>query len=116
MTAIETPHRPWGFFEILADESDHRVTRITMNPGARLSLQRHQRRFEHWYVLAGEAEATLGDRRVLLTPGSSLDIPVKTVHRIENRTRTPFVFIEIQRGEYFGDDDIERFEDDYGRV
>jgi mannose-6-phosphate isomerase-like protein (cupin superfamily) len=116
MTDGEMSKRPWGFYEVLAQEPDHMVKRITLNPGARLSLQRHQRRQEHWYVLKGEAVATLGDKQVTLTPGSSVDIPLRTIHRIQNQDKEPFVFIEVQRGEYFGDDDIERFADDYGRV
>jgi len=116
MTVAESPQRPWGYYEVLVDETDHKVKRITVNPGGRLSLQRHQKRIEHWYAIKGKAVATLGERQVELAPGSSLDIPVKTIHRIQNPGAEPFVFIEIQRGEYFGEDDIERFEDDYGRV
>jgi mannose-6-phosphate isomerase len=116
MTAAESSSRPWGFYEVLADEADHKVKRITVNPGSRLSLQRHQRRMEHWYVVAGQAIATLGTQQVLLKAGESVDIPVKTIHRIENNHSVAFVFIEVQRGEYFGEDDIERFEDDYGRT
>ncbi len=116
MTDAESPQRPWGFYEILADAPDHKVKRITVIPGGRLSLQRHQRRIEHWYVLKGNAVATLGERQVELSPGAAVDIPVRTTHRIQNPGDEPFVFIEIQSGEYFGEDDIERFEDDYGRV
>jgi mannose-6-phosphate isomerase-like protein (cupin superfamily) len=116
MTDAESPQRPWGFVEILAEEQDHKVTRLTIIPGGRLSLQRHQRRLEHWYVIKGSAIATLGYKKVKLSAGSSVDVPVRTVHRIENTETDPFVLIEIQRGEYFGEDDIERFEDDYGRI
>lgn len=112
----DSPQRPWGFYEVLADEPDHKIKRITVNPGGRLSLQRHQKRQEHWYTLKGSAIATLNDTTVKLSPGSSVDVPVRTIHRIENNGEEPFVFIEIQRGDYFGEDDIERFEDDYGRV
>lgn len=116
MTVTESSHRPWGFYEVLGVDTDHKVKRITVNPGARLSLQRHQRRQEHWYVVSGSGTATLGDQDIELTPGGALDIPVKTIHRIRNDGVAPFVFIEVQRGEYFGEDDIERFEDDYGRA
>jgi mannose-6-phosphate isomerase len=116
MTDAESPQRPWGFVEILAEERDHKVIRLTIIPGGRLSLQRHQRRLEHWYVIKGSATATLGDKKVKLSAGSSVDVPMRTVHRIENLGSDPFVLIEIQRGEYFGEDDIERFEDDYGRI
>jgi mannose-6-phosphate isomerase-like protein (cupin superfamily) len=116
MTEGETARKPWGFFEVLANEPDHRVKRFTINPRSRLSLQRHQKRQEHWFVLRGEAVATLGDRKVTLVPGSSVDVPLRTIHRIENLKEEAFVFIEVQRGEYFEDDDIERLADDYGRV
>jgi mannose-6-phosphate isomerase-like protein (cupin superfamily) len=116
MTTSESSHQPWGFYEVLANETDHKIKRITVNPGERLSLQRHQKRMEHWYVVAGQAIATLGDKQVLLKVGEAVDVPVKTIHRVENKGTQPFVFIEIQRGEYFGEDDIERFEDDYGRI
>jgi mannose-6-phosphate isomerase len=116
MTDSESPQRPWGFVEVLTEEPDHKVTRITITPGGRLSLQRHQRRLEHWYVTRGSATATLGDKKINLSVGSALDVPVRTVHRLENISNEPFVLIEIQRGEYFGEDDIERFEDDYGRI
>jgi len=116
MTDNESPQRPWGYFEVLVDEPDHKIKRITVNPGGRLSLQRHQKRIEHWYALKGKAVATLGERQSELSVGDSVDIPVRTIHRIHNPYDRPFVFIEIQRGEYFGEDDIERFEDDYGRV
>ena len=116
MTDVETPHRPWGFYEVLADEPDHKVKRITVIPGGRLSLQRHEKRMEHWYAVTGKAVATVGDKHLKLSPGKSVDIPIRTIHRLENKAKKPFVFIEIQRGEYFGEDDIERFEDDYGRT
>lgn len=116
MTDRESPQRPWGYYEVLADEADHKVKRMTILPGGRLSLQRHQRRSEHWYVIQGEATATLGSETVRLSPGSSVDVPLRTVHRIENLSKAPFVYIEVHRGEYFGEDDIERFEDDYGRI
>jgi len=111
-----TDHRPWGNFTILADEPDHKVKRITVNPGSRLSLQRHRRRREHWLVVSGKALATLNSDIVELAPGEALDIPREAIHRVENRGNKPLVFIEIQLGDYFGEDDIERLEDDYGRA
>jgi mannose-6-phosphate isomerase-like protein (cupin superfamily) len=112
----DAEHRPWGFFEVLADEPDHKVKRITVHPGRRLSLQRHQRRSEHWYVVAGEALVRVGDGESLLRAGRAADIPCGALHRIRNTGTTDVVFIEVQTGGYFGEDDIERFEDDYGRV
>ena len=113
---LEVSQRPWGDYVVLADEPDHKVKRITLSPGKRLSLQRHQRRLEHWYFIAGEGVVTLGDKEIAVAAGSSIDIPIKTIHRVANTTTEPLVFIEVQRGEYFGEDDIERFADDFGRV
>ncbi len=108
--------RPWGFYEVLADAQDHKVKRITVWPHKRLSLQRHRRRAEHWYVLRGRATVTLDERQITLGPGQSVDIPRGAWHRIRNDGDEDLVFIEIQSGDYFGEDDIERREDDYGRV
>jgi len=110
-------HRPWGYYVVLADEADHKVKRIVVWPEKRLSLQRHRRRSEHWHVVQGKAVVTLDDRQIPLEAGESVDIPKGAAHRIQNPdTREELVFIEIQRGDYFGEDDIERLEDDYGRV
>jgi len=109
-------HRPWGFYEILSDTADHKVKRIVVHPGKRLSLQRHRQRDEHWYVVAGEALMTLDEKQLRLNKGDSIDIPRGAVHRIENLTEDDMTFIEVQSGDYFGEDDIERLEDDFGRV
>ena len=109
-------HRPWGYYVILADEADHKVKRIVVLPGKRLSLQRHGRRSEHWLVLQGTAVVTLNGRDLRLETGEAVDIPVGTDHRIQNPGSEPLVFIEIQRGDYFGEDDIVRLEDDFGRA
>jgi mannose-6-phosphate isomerase-like protein (cupin superfamily) len=109
-------HRPWGFYRVLEDKPSYKVKRIHIHPGMRLSLQRHQRRSEHWTVVEGEALATVGDEHRLLRPGGSVDIARGALHRIGNSGSEPLVFIEVQRGEYFGEDDIERLEDDFGRV
>jgi mannose-6-phosphate isomerase len=112
----EADHRPWGYYEVLSDGSDHKVKRITVYPGKRLSLQRHRRRAEHWFILRGEALVTLGEKEVPLKKGESVDIPKGDPHRIENRGLIHLTFIEVQTGEYFGEDDVERIEDDYGRI
>jgi mannose-6-phosphate isomerase len=112
---MEEDHRPWGFYRVLADEPDHKVKRIVVYTGKRLSLQRHQHRMEHWYLLSGEALVTRGDERIQLRGGQSVDIPQGALHRIENQGKNPVVFIEVQSGTYFGEDDIERIEDDFGR-
>ncbi len=109
-------HRPWGYYIILADEENHKVKRIVVNPGKRLSLQRHQKRTEHWYILFGKAIVTLNDQEITLLPGEAVDIPITAWHRIQNPGAEETAFIEVQTGEYFGEDDIERAEDDFGRT
>ncbi len=89
---------------------------IVVYPGKRLSLQRHRRRSEHWHIVEGEALATVGDRTVTLRAGESVDIPKGALHRVENTGGSVMSFIEVQRGDYFGEDDIERLEDDFGRI
>ncbi len=111
----ETDHRPWGKFTILGDDDDHKVKRLTILPQQRLSLQRHQKRREHWLIVSGGGMMTVDERQFELHPGDSVDIPMGAVHRVYNHTKEELVFIEIQLGEYFGEDDIERLEDDYDR-
>lgn len=108
-------HRPWGYYEILSDEADHKVKRIVLYPGKRLSLQRHRRRAEHWHLISGEGLVTIDGKQLRLKKGDSINIPVGAVHRIENPTESNITLIEIQSGDYFGEDDIERLEDDFGR-
>ena len=108
--------RPWGHFEILSEETNHKVKRVTVYPGRRLSYQRHHRRFEHWFVVQGEAIVTRDGQDVALTAGQSIDITKESWHRIRCSGRENLVFIEVQTGEYFGEDDIERADDDYGRA
>jgi mannose-6-phosphate isomerase len=107
--------RPWGHYVILSDEPDHKVKRIVVLPGQRLSLQRHQRRHEHWYVVRGTAVVTRDDEDMTLGPGQAVDIPVMAWHRVMNPGDEDMAFIEVQTGDYFGEDDIERMDDDYGR-
>ena len=109
-------HRPWGYYEILSDESDHKVKKILVHPKKRLSLQLHHHRSEHWYIISGKGLTTLGDNKIHIEAFQTVDIPVETVHRVENTGNTDLVFIEIQTGDYFGEDDIERFEDDFNRI
>lgn len=110
-------HRPWGSFEVLADDgSDHKVKRITVLPGRRLSLQYHGRRREHWIVVSGEALVTVGGEQVRLSAAQAVDIPRRAAHRVENIGPGDLVFIEVQQGDYFGEDDIVRVEDDFGRT
>jgi mannose-6-phosphate isomerase len=112
---INGEYRPWGYYEILEDKDDHKVKRITVYPGKRLSLQRHQRRQEHWYFISGEGVVTLDTVEVPVQAGKSVDINFATVHRVSNTGTDELRFIEVQRGDYFGEDDIERLEDDFGR-
>jgi mannose-6-phosphate isomerase len=113
---LEHDRRPWGEYTVLDDTEAFKVKRITVLPGKRLSLQRHERRQEHWFVVAGEGCITLDDREFTLGPGGAVDIPLGAVHRIANPGSALLTFIEVQQGEYFGEDDIVRLEDDYGRV
>ena len=113
---METETRPWGQFEILSDDSSHKVKRLTVEPGQRLSYQRHSRRSEHWFVVAGVGIVTIDGVPRNITIGDAVDVPVGSAHRIENAGTTSLVFIEVQHGSYFGEDDIERLEDDYGRL
>ncbi|MCP4900609.1 MAG: glycosyltransferase [bacterium] len=108
-------HRPWGHYENLLERDDHKVKEIIVEPGKRLSLQQHQHRAEHWTVVSGVARVTVGEQETLLKPGQAVEIPKGSVHRIMNPGTIPLVFVEVQTGDYFGEDDIVRLEDDYGR-
>jgi mannose-6-phosphate isomerase len=107
--------RPWGGFEVLSDAPTHKVKRLTVNPGHRLSYQRHAHRAEHWFVVGGAGVVTLdGDDRPV-SAGSAIDVPVGAAHRISSTGPDPLVFVEVQHGTSFDEDDIERLDDDYGR-
>ena len=115
MTALEYDERPWGNYTVLADEEDHKVKRIVVHPGKRLSYQTHARRAEHWYVVRGTATVTLDGTDHRVGPGEGVDIARGMAHRCANQGDEDVVFIEVQRGDYFGEDDIVRLEDDFGR-
>ena len=112
---IERDERPWGYYEVVDKADDFRVKRICINPGKRLSYQRHFRRTEHWYVVSGSGVATLDDVDQPVKAGSSLDVALRSAHRMANVGDDDLVFIEVQTGTYFGEDDIERLSDDFGR-
>lgn len=113
----EFDRRPWGSFTVLDEGECYKVKRIEVLPGKRLSYQRHSRRAEHWFVVRGSAKVTLNGTEFLVQAGESVDIAVGTAHRVENlHISDPLVFIETQTGDYFGEDDIERIEDDFGRL
>jgi len=112
----QTVHRPWGSYSILEDADDCKVKRLVVKPGQVLSLQLHHKRSEHWTVVRGTAKVRLGDREFLLRANESTYIPVGTQHRLENPGTEDVHLIEVQTGSYFGEDDIVRFEDIYGRI
>lgn len=112
----ETDTRPWGTYEVLTTRPSFQVKSITVNSGHRLSYQRHQYRSEHWCVVGGTGLVTLDGATHDVTVGSTVDVAVGVAHRIQNTGIDPLVFIEVQRGTYFGEDDIERLSDDYGRA
>ena len=113
---IDDSRRPWGYYEILSDENDHKVKRITVYPDKRLSYQIHKRRAEHWFVLKGAGIVTVDGQDTDVNSGQSIDIKKGAAHRIRNNGSVDLVFIEVQTGDYFGEDDIIRIEDDFGRV
>jgi mannose-6-phosphate isomerase len=107
--------RPWGKFEVLVDNDDCKVKRITVKPGGRLSYQYHHKRSEVWTVVLGVATITLDDKIKDYKYGETVLIPQGTKHRVENKFDNDLVFVEVQYGTYFGEDDIVRIEDDYNR-
>ena len=108
--------RPWGSYDSLESGDRFQVKRISVDPGASLSLQMHFHRAEHWVVVRGTARVTRGAETFLLTENESTYIPPGTRHRLENPGKMPLELIEVQTGAYLGEDDIVRFEDSYGRT
>lgn len=109
-------NRPWGSYSVLEeDDNAFKIKRIVVHPGAKLSLQSHSHRSEHWVVVSGSATVTNGDEIITVQKNQSTYIPMGTKHRLENRGKIPLHIVEIQVGEYLGEDDIERFDDNYGR-
>lgn len=113
---MEFDERPWGNYLVLEENPHYKVKKITVYPQKRLSLQRHKRRQEHWYIIAGKAEVTLEEQKIILAKNQAIDIALGELHRIENIGNENLQFIEVQTGDYFGEDDIERLEDDFGRI
>src|ERR1700693_6181371 len=113
----DSDQRPWGDYTVLDEAADYKVKRITVVAGKRLSYQRHARREEHWLVVHGAGRVTLDGQEFDVLPGAAVVVPVGAAHRIANTgTAEPLTFIEVQRGDYFGEDDIVRLEDDFGRA
>ena len=109
-------YRPWGWYRVLEAGDGFQVKHIMVGPGAKLSLQRHTKRAEHWVVTGGRATVTVDDDTFQLEESGSVFIPVGAKHRLENDAETPLHLIEVQSGSYLGEDDIERFDDAYGRA
>jgi mannose-6-phosphate isomerase-like protein (cupin superfamily) len=107
--------RPWGWFETLGEGPGYLVKRLQLEPGQRLSLQRHRHRCEHWVVVAGEGELEVDGTTLAARPGTTLWIPLAAVHRASATGPDPLVIVEVQRGESLSEADIERLADDYGR-
>lgn len=108
--------RPWGWFKILLETPTYKVKELLVRPGQRLSYQLHHRRNEHWILAKGAAVATIDGKEINLTAGDAIDIPIGAKHRMSNRGTEDLMFIEVQTGTYFGEDDIVRFADDYQRI
>ena len=109
-------HRPWGHYEVLLDSDECKVKRIYVKPNSRLSYQYHNERREQWIVVKGNLTIVLDDEKVFRGPGESIHIPLGAKHRAWNETDEDIVFIEVQTGTYFGEDDIVRLEDDFDRI
>jgi mannose-6-phosphate isomerase len=107
--------RPWGSYTVLHTDENCQVKQLVINPGKRISLQSHNFRAEHWFIVSGEGNAHLDGKEIRVGPGNSLDIPIGALHRISCDEVTPLVFIEVQTGSSFAEEDILRYEDDFGR-
>ena len=116
MEGLEHDERPWGSYTVISDEPDHKVKEIVVAPGKRLSYQRHAHRSEHWFVVRGTGVVTVDGEDRQLTAGQAVDVPVGAAHRMTNTGAGELVFVEVQHGESFAEDDIERLEDDFGRA
>lgn len=107
--------RPWGNYTVLHTDETCQVKRLVVNPGKRISLQSHDFRAEHWFIVSGEGVAELDGEEIEVGPGDSIDVPIGSRHRISCEMANPLVFVEVQTGLSFFEDDIMRFEDDFGR-
>ena len=112
----KTMYRPWGFYTVLAQGNGFLTKMIQVNPGQKLSIQSHNHRSEHWVVLSGVAKVVLESKEIILSPGHSVDIPVKAIHSLQNPYDEELKIIEVQKGDLLIEEDIIRYEDMYGRV
>jgi len=116
MISIDKEERPWGRFFILHDEPSYKLKRIEVDPGQRLSYQYHSKRSEVWIIVSGVGTISINGKIRNYSYGETIVIPQGAKHRIENKTDDKLVFIEVQTGSYFGEDDIVRLDDDYKRI
>src|SRR5947207_7183252 len=114
-TQTHSVHRPWGYYQSIHAGERFQVKRITVNPGAKLSLQKHFHRAEHWVVVRGTAEVTVNEDVRSIHENESIYVPIGSIHRLANPGKIPLELIEVQVGSYLGEDDIVRFDDVYGR-
>ena len=112
---LEFSERPWGTYQVLHTTAISQVKEITVKAGARLSYQTHQKRAEHWFIVAGHGEVTLDGVVQKVAPGDEVSFGIGVAHRVHNTGTEELIFVEVQTGTYFGEDDIVRIEDDYGR-
>jgi mannose-6-phosphate isomerase len=113
--ALESELRPWGSWHVIDVADGYKIKRIHVNPGARLSLQSHEHRSEHWVVIQGEATCEIDGEISTVSHDESIDVPLGAHHRLGNQGHEELVIVEVQLGHYTGEDDICRYEDDYGR-
>jgi len=108
--------RPWGNFTVLHTDENFQVKKLVVNPGKRISLQSHKFRAEHWFVVSGRGTVALDGTKIEVGPGGSIDVSIGSKHRISSSKYDPLIFIEVQTGSYFGEEDIIRYEDDFNRL
>jgi mannose-6-phosphate isomerase len=113
--SLEKSERPWGRYEVLQETHTHKVKCIWVDPGQRLSYQRHAKRAEHWFIVKGSGHVTIDGSITEVRAGDSVEFGIGVLHRIANTGFEEIIFVEVQTGTYFGEDDIERIEDDFGR-
>jgi len=114
-STLEKSDRPWGRYEVLAEYPTHKVKTIWVSPGQRLSYQRHAKRAEHWFIVTGQGEVTIAGVVRKVQPGDEVSFGIGVAHRMHNTGSEELIFVEVQTGTYFGEDDIVRIEDDFGR-
>ena len=116
MSNLEKSERPWGRYEVLQESSTHKVKCIWMKPGSRLSYQRHKFRAEHWFIVQGTGVVTIDGVESNVGPGDTVEFKIGVLHRLANTGSEEIIFVEVQTGSSFAEDDIERIEDDFGRA